>query len=41
MANAELWQENKQQGRVEMSEETEIKAEWGEGAKSLRRKKCK
>ena len=33
MANAELWRENEEQARVEMSEEIEIKVVWGEGAK--------
>ena len=41
LANAELWRENEQQERVEMSEETEIKVGWGEGAKGPRAKKCK
>lgn len=41
LANAELWRENEQQETAEMSEETEIKVGWGEGAKGLRGKKCK
>lgn len=33
LANAELWREDEEQARVEMSKEMEIKVVWGEGAK--------
>lgn len=39
LAKAELWRENEERERAEMSKETTIKVAWGEGAKGLSGKK--
>ena len=39
LANAELWIQNEERERAEMSKETKIKLAWGEGAKGLSGKK--